>query len=154
MNNCILAATIVDNPELRYTSDSQMAVTSMVVEFEGQKETTSKLKVVAWGGLADQVKAEYQVGDRVIIDGRLRINTLDRPEGFKETRAELTVSKIFKMDGSLSSTSVTPMASTPRQAAPTPTNVVPMESFQSPTPTPISTNTANDIEPDLDNIPF
>lgn len=149
MNNCVLAATVVDNPELRYTPDNQTAIASMVVEFEGPKESMCKLKVVAWGGLADQVKADYQAGDRVIVDGRLRISSIDRQEGFKETRAELTVSKIFKIDG------LTPGDSRPMAAAPTPvtpaTNVVPMDSFQSTTP---NTSSTNEIEPDLDNIPF
>jgi single-stranded DNA-binding protein len=33
----------------------------------------------------------------VVIEGRLSMNTIDRPEGFKEKRAELTASRIYKL---------------------------------------------------------
>jgi len=38
-------------------------------------------------------KIQYHQGDR-IIEGRLSMNTVERPEGFKEKRAELTVQRI------------------------------------------------------------
>ncbi|NEP00907.1 MAG: single-stranded DNA-binding protein [Symploca sp. SIO2E9] len=99
MNNCILMAQIIQDPELRYTSDSQTAVAQMLVQFESlrSEEPPTTLKVVGWGNLANEIKQKYSAGDQVVIEGRLRMNLIDRPEGFKEKRAELTASRIHKL---------------------------------------------------------
>lgn len=100
MNSCILMAKIVRSPELRYTQDNQTPFAQMLVEFEGTRpeEPPSNLRVVAWGGLGTEVAQAYTEGDRVILEGRLSMNTLERPEGFKEKRAELVVSRIFRLE--------------------------------------------------------
>ena len=99
MNSCILMARIVKTPELRYTQDNQLAVTQMLVEFAGQRseDPPGTLKVVGWGNLASEIQQNYTEGDRVILQGRLQMNVFDRAEGFKEKRAELTVSHIYKI---------------------------------------------------------
>lgn len=99
MNSCILMAEIIQDPELRYTSDNQTPLAQMLVQFPSQRadDPPMTLKVVGWGNFASEIKENYRVGDRVIIEGRLSMNTLDRPEGFKEKRAELTASRIYKL---------------------------------------------------------
>jgi single-strand DNA-binding protein len=101
MNSCVLMAKVIGNPELRYTSDTQLEVAHMLVEFEGRRteDPPSTLKVVGWGGLATQMKETCSEGDRLIIEGRLKMNTLERKEGFKEKRAELVVSHFYPLDG-------------------------------------------------------
>jgi single-stranded DNA-binding protein len=71
----------------------------MLVQFPGQRaeDPPTTLKVVGWGNFANEIKENYSAGDRVIIEGRLSMNTIDRPEGFKEKRAELTASRIYKL---------------------------------------------------------
>jgi single-strand DNA-binding protein len=103
MNTCVLMAKIVSNPELRYTPD-QLALANMLVEFPGvgPNDPPATIKAVGWGNLATEIQNNYHEGEEVIIHGRLRMNTIDRQEGFKEKRAELTVSHIYKI-GSLSS---------------------------------------------------
>lgn len=104
MNSCILMAKIIRSPELRYTQDNQTPIAQMLVEFDGSKpdDPPATLKVVGWGNMASEIQEQYQEGDRVVIVGRLSMNTVDRPEGFKEKRAELTVSQIHSVssDGS------------------------------------------------------
>lgn len=99
MNSCILMAEIIQDPELRYTSDNQTPLAQMLVQFPGQRadDPPTTLKVVGWGNFASEIKENYAVGDRVIIEGRLGMNTIDRPEGFKEKRAELTASRMYKL---------------------------------------------------------
>ena len=108
MNSCILMAEIVQEPELRYTSDTQTPISEMIVQFPGLRpeDPPATLKVVGWGNLAQDIQGHYHVGDRVILEGRLGMNTVDRPEGFKEKRAELTVQRIYTVaiDGSLTTT--------------------------------------------------
>ncbi|GGA10723.1 hypothetical protein CYANOKiyG1_23660 [Okeania sp. KiyG1] len=88
---------IIKDPELRYTADAQLPVAEMMVEFSnlGVENKPALLKVVAWRDLAQQISQQYHEGDVVIVEGRLNINTIERPEGFKEKRAELTASRIY-----------------------------------------------------------
>ena len=88
---------IIKYPELRYTADAQLPVAEMMVEFPniGVDNKRAVLKVVAWRDLAQQINEKYHEGDFIIVEGRLNMNTIDRPEGFKEKRAELTASRIY-----------------------------------------------------------
>ncbi|MGK7881729.1 MAG: single-stranded DNA-binding protein [Crocosphaera sp.] len=107
MNSCVLIAKVIQNPELRYTSDNQTEVAQMLVEFEGRRseDPPATLKVVGWGGLATQMKETCTEGDRLILEGRLSMNTFERKEGFKEKRAELVISRFYPVDGIASSSS-------------------------------------------------
>ncbi|MGQ4648382.1 single-stranded DNA-binding protein [Lyngbya aestuarii] len=99
MNSCILMAQIIQNPELRYTSDNQTPIAQMLVQFDSLRaeEAPITLKVVGWGNFATEIKENYRTGDQVVIEGSLRMNVIDRSEGFKEKRAELTAYRIHKL---------------------------------------------------------
>ncbi len=99
MNSCILMAEIIKNPELRYTADNQMAIADMFVQFAppmGSRpdDRHPTIEVVGWGNLATEMKENYQQGDRVTIEGRLQMNTIER-DGYKEKRAQLVASRIY-----------------------------------------------------------
>jgi single-strand DNA-binding protein len=98
MNSCILMAEIIKNPELRYTADNQMAIADMFVQFtpSGSRpdERPPTIEVVGWGNLATEIKENFKQGDRVTIEGRLEMNTLER-DGYKEKRAKLVASRIY-----------------------------------------------------------
>ncbi|MDJ1183542.1 single-stranded DNA-binding protein [Roseofilum casamattae] len=100
MNSCILMCQIIQDPQLRYTPD-ETAVAEMLVQFAATKaeDPPHTLKAVAWGNLGEDVSRTYHQGDRIIIQGSLRMSTFDRPEGFKEKRAELNISRIYHVDG-------------------------------------------------------
>lgn len=175
-------ARIVKGPELRFTSDGQTPVANMLLEFDALKpsDPPQRLKAVGWRGLAEELNQNYQVGDQVIVQGSLRMDSFDRPEGFKEKRAELTISKIYKQAAGMSFQSLdTPASSDNAYAgnaypdnaysgsAPMdnarPDNVVPMENYSrplsepspaaapAPAPSPAPSTLSDD---DLDNIPF
>lgn len=100
MNSCVLMAEIVSEPQLRSTQDN-VDVAEMIVQFEGlrDEDPSATIKVLGWGNLASEIKANYNQGDRVVIEGRLSMNTIDMPEGYKEKRAELVASRIFALTG-------------------------------------------------------
>ena len=114
MNNCILMAEIVEAPQLRYTADNQTPISEFVVKFPGMREgdAAGQMKVIGWGNLAQEIQERYKVGERVLLEGRLGMNTLERPEGFKEKRAEMTVQRIHPVSDlqSASMSEATPMA--------------------------------------------
>ena len=151
MNSCILIAEVIQDPQLRYTPDNNMAIAEMRVQFPGLRpeDPPATLKVLGWGNLAQEVAQTYHTGDRVVVEGRLSMNTVDRPEGFKEKQAELTLSKIYglgDMGGASSSESTSAPASAPA-ATPTAT-ATRSKAPRAVTPTPPSS------EPDFDDIPF
>lgn len=96
MNSCVLMAEIIQQPELRYKADNQLEITQMLVQFWGVRDNDppANLRVVSFGKLAKEIQENYKEGDRVILVGRLSMNTIERPEGFKEKRAEMTVQQI------------------------------------------------------------
>lgn len=128
MNSCVLMAQVVKNPELRYTQENQTPLAQMLVQFSGQRpeDTPATLKVVGWGNLAGEMQENYFEGDRVVIQGRLSTNRIDRPEGFKETRAELIASRIYK---------ITTLEDYSSESSVDPSKVVPISAKNSPSPT-------------------
>lgn len=127
-------AEIIQEPQLRYTADNQTAITEMVVQFESTRpdDPPSTLKAIAWGSRAQEIYHHYKVGDRVILEGRLTMKNIDRPEGFKEKRAELGISRIYALGTTSPSTH---QSSLPQTLVP-PTipnpNVVSIESRRQP----------------------
>jgi single-strand DNA-binding protein len=98
MNSCILMAKIIRDPELRSTQD-QMSVSTMMVEFESTREgeDPGQVQVEGWGKLAEEIKSTYSMGDQVVIEGRLSMNSYEMPEGYKEKRAKLVASRIYPL---------------------------------------------------------
>ena len=151
MNSCIIMGEIVKAPELRYTQEGQMAIAEMTVQIEPLRanDPASTLKVVAWGNLGQQVQEQCHAGDTVILEGRLNMNTLDRPEGYKEKVAELTVSRIHPVNGSSMSLSGGPSNAMGNTQMPTPP---PQPMNQGSAPAPMGNPPA--VEPNFDDIPF
>jgi single-strand DNA-binding protein len=154
MNSCILMAEIIKNPELRYTADNQMAVADMFVQFAppiGSRpdDRHPTIEVVGWGNLATEMKENYKQGDRVTIEGRLEMNTIER-DGFKEKRARLVASRIYQVMAI-----DTPSISTAAAAAGNPVSMP-----SSPPPASRTTSAPRNEEPpafdaeDIDKIPF
>ncbi len=165
MNTFILMAKVVRSPELRYTQENQRPVAEMLVEFEAVKaeDSPSTLKVVGWGNLATEIQEKYSEGDRLIIEGRLSMILLERPEGFKEKRAELVASRVYSLDG----TSITSVASAQSATSSPSEKVVAMDSYKSSKPasestdfsmssdfSPLSEPAAEVTDQNLDDIPF
>ncbi|MGB7444751.1 MAG: single-stranded DNA-binding protein [Coleofasciculaceae cyanobacterium] len=180
MNSCVLMAQIIQDPELRYTSDNQTPIAQMLVQFDSLRaeEPPATLKVVGWGNFASEIKENYAAGDQIVIEGSLKMNVIERPEGFKEKRAELIASRIHKL-GSESSlqpqvpaSSTTFSTQTPVSTTQKPSNVVPLRSSTPSQPKPEysdldleasnfeETRVGNagssgpETEQDLDDIPF
>ncbi|MCU0565484.1 MAG: single-stranded DNA-binding protein [Oculatellaceae cyanobacterium Prado106] len=162
MNSCILMAEIIQDPQLRYTADNQTAVTEMVVQIPGlrDEEPPASLKVVGWGTLAQEIQEKFHVGDRIILEGRLGMNMVDRPEGFKEKRAELTVQRIHLVgaDASLTTSSETTVTTSPAVPQPAPVRSAPQAAPKAAPKTPAASKAvaapAPAAEPDYDEIPF
>jgi single-strand DNA-binding protein len=175
MNSCLLMAEIIKAPELRHTPD-QLAIAEMLVQFPGSRpeDPPGTVKAVGFGNLATEIHQQFRQGDRVLIEGRLTMNSIDRPEGFKEKRAELRVSRIHAiaqltqapmqaapsfMGAPITAPMPSPPPPTPITAArsATPAPYAPAPAPYAPAPAPYAPAPAPslpDDEPDYDDIPF
>jgi single-stranded DNA-binding protein len=162
MNSFILMAEIVQDPQLRYTTDGQTAIAEMMVQFPGLRDSdpVETVKVVGWGNLAQEIQTTYHQGDRVVIEGRLGMNTVERPEGFREKIAEFTAQRVYRLgadtavlptDGSAAMPTPTP---TPAPAPPIASPATPVSPSQPYTPPAQPYTPPADPEPNFDDIPF
>ena len=154
MNNCVLLAEVLEPAKLRYTQDNQTPIAEVVVQFEGSRpdDRPSKLKVVGWNNMAETLQQTCHPGDRILVEGNLRMSMVERPGGFKEKVAELTARRIH----SLGTTSVTAAGITPGTLPSNPAESFtpqPLPSFN-PTPLAAPVPPANVTPPDYDDIPF
>lgn len=151
MNSIVLMAEVLTDPELRRTPDNQSSITSFLAQFAGGRndETPYRIKVVGWGNLADEIMEKYHKGDQVVVEGRLRLDTVDRGT-YKEKRTELVAQRVHGLGSSGSTASI---ASTPSN-----TNA-PARSTRtaspSPAPAPYVPVASPAVDaPDYDDIPF
>ena len=145
MNHCLLEVEVLEAPQVRYTQDNQTPVAEMAVRFAGLRpeDPPGQIKVVGWGNLAQDLQNRAQAGQRLVVEGRLRINTVSRADGVKEKRAEITLARLHPLGEAThqGTASGAGMAARP-EAAPAPRNVprpIPQTS-QAPRPDPEATS--------------
>lgn len=157
VNHCLLEVEVLEAPQVRYTQDNQTPVAEMAVQFDGLRpdDPAGQLKVVGWGSLAQDLQNRVQVGQRLMVEGRLRMNTVSRQDGVKEKRAEFTLSRLHPLGGGARPASPVPASSAPapvRAAAPAPAAAAAATQQQPPT------WNASPLVPDMpegeDEIPF
>ena len=96
MNHCLIQAVINSAPQMRYTKENQTPIAEMNVDFKGlrSEDPTRELKVIGWGSTAQEMVNGLKKGQNVILEGRLRMNSITRKDGTKEKQPELTASRI------------------------------------------------------------
>ena len=101
MNHCLLEAEVMEAPQIRYTQDNQTPIAEMTVQIEGLRpdDPPGTLKVVGWGNLAQDLQNRVRAGQRVVLEGRMRINSVARADGVREKKAELTLSRLHPLSG-------------------------------------------------------
>jgi len=99
VNHCLLEVEVLEAPQVRYTQDNQTPVAEMAVRFDGLRpeDPPGQIKVIGWGNLAQDLQNRAQAGQRLVVEGRLRINTVSRADGVKEKRAELTLARLHPL---------------------------------------------------------
>ncbi len=92
----MLEVLVKKAPTVRFTQDNKTPLAEIEVEFDSLRadDPPCALKVVGWGKLAEELQNTVQVNSKLVIEGRLRMNTVPRQDGTKEKRAEFTLSRI------------------------------------------------------------
>jgi single-strand DNA-binding protein len=161
VNHCLLEVEVLEAPQVRYTQDNQTPVAEMAVQMDGLRpdDPPAQLKVVGWGNLAQELQNRVQVGQRLMLEGRLRMNTVTRPDGVKEKRAEFTLARLHAIGAGAPAPASSsgpgpgpaPTASRAPARAPTPAAPVPQPASQAPT---WNTSPLVSDLPEEDDIPF
>ena len=96
MNHCLIQAIINSTPQMRYTKENKTPIAEMTVNFKGlrDEDPIRELKVLGWGNLAQEMVSELKEGQSIVLEGRLRMNSITRKDGTKEKQPELTTSRI------------------------------------------------------------
>ena len=100
MNHCLIQAVINSAPQMRYTKENQTPIAEMIVNFKGlrSEDPTRDLKIIGWGNIAQEMVNELKEGQNIVIEGRLKMNSITRKDGTKEKQPELTASKIHLIE--------------------------------------------------------
>ena len=152
MNSIVLMAEVLTDPELRRTPDNQSSIASFLVQFAGgrSEEAPYRIKVVGWNNLADEMVEKYHKGDQVVVEGRLRLDTVDRGT-YKEKRTELIAQRVHSFGaGSTGGNATDVSATTTRNVRANPSSA----SVPTATPTYVPVATPAIDAPDYDDIPF
>ena len=92
----MLEVLVKKAPTVRFTQDNKTPLAEFEAEFDSLRadDSPSKIKVIGWGKLAEELQKKVQVNSKLVIEGRLRMNSVPRQDGTKEKRAEFTLSRI------------------------------------------------------------
>ena len=92
----MLEVLVKKAPTVRFTQDNKTPLAEIEAEFESLRADAppSTIKVIGWGKLAEELQNTVQVNSKLVIEGRLRMNSVPRQDGTKEKRAEFTLSRI------------------------------------------------------------
>ena len=104
----MLEVLVKKAPTVRFTQDNKTPLAEVEVEFDSLRadDPPCAIKVVGWGKLAEELQNTVQVNSKLIIEGRLRMNTVPRQDGTKEKRAEFTLSRIHPFSSNTSVSSI------------------------------------------------
>ena len=104
----MLEVMVKKAPTIRFTQDNKTPLAEVEVEFDSLRSDAppSTIKVIGWGKLAEELKNTVQVNSKLVIEGRLRMNTVPRQDGTKEKRAEFTLSRIHPFSSDTAPSSI------------------------------------------------
>lgn len=151
----MLEVEVIQAPTVRYTQDNKTPIAEMEVLFEGLRmdDEPGKLKVIGWGNLAQDLQNRVTAGQRLVLEGRLRMNSVPRQDGTKEKRAEFTLAKLHTTSANITnsnrSSSNNPASPSSNLNSATP---VPDEGFSEDTQE--TSWNSSPLIPETDDIPF
>ncbi len=105
MNKAILMGRLTRDPELRYTSASNIAVCSFTLAIDrpfkkqGEERETDFIPVVAWRNTAEFCSKYFTKGLRVAVEGRIQTRNWDDAEGKRHYATEVVADQVHFADG-------------------------------------------------------
>lgn len=92
-----------NEPELRFL-DNGNKVTSWSLAFRDRRDAeTEWLNIEAWGALAERAAAEIHRGNRIVVQGRLKVRSWTSPQGQPRKDIRITANSIKRVQSPSSS---------------------------------------------------
>lgn len=92
MNSITISGLLVSDPQVRQAGQTQVCEAQLEVAGQKPEDAKHTVKVLAWGKKAEEF-SKVKNGSFLLIDGTCGLESVDRPEGFKETSVEISVEK-------------------------------------------------------------
>ena len=102
-----LSGTVYRNPEKRFTGNN-IPVTSFTLNIDEKDQ--SLIRIIARGNAAETVEQTLSKGDKVVVEGRLQISTLQAEDGADKKVMELDLSGFEVISSTTSSSTSTKAA--------------------------------------------
>ncbi len=102
----VISAVVASPAEKRFTPNN-VAVANFEVtvtpapRFNGQVDDPYNIKVTCWTKLAEAVSTQLNVGDQVLLEGKLMMNSFQTAEGVQKKSFEIEASSVNKLSGTL-----------------------------------------------------
>ena len=114
----MLEVLVKKSPTVRFTQDNKTPLAELEAEFDSLRadDPPSTIKVIGWGKLAEELQNTVQVNSKIVIEGRLRMNSVPRQDGTKEKRAEFTLSRIHPFSTNTAISAIQPKPQSNQQS--------------------------------------
>jgi single-strand DNA-binding protein len=95
----VLSGTVYRNPEKRFTGNN-IPVTTFTLNIDEKEQ--SLIRIVARGNNAEAIEHAVSKGDKIVVDGRLQITSIQGEDGSDKKVMELDLSSFEVLSGSQS----------------------------------------------------
>ncbi|KAI7835382.1 hypothetical protein COHA_010716 [Chlorella ohadii] len=96
-NSVRLIGVVGGKKDLKVFERSKLLPFSIGIKFDRRRDEVEWVNVEAWGPLAERAEAVLQKGDRVAVQGRLKLNKWEDAAGMKRTAWKITANSISKV---------------------------------------------------------
>ena len=100
LSRAFVSGTVIKAPEKRFTQND-MAMADFSIDIDPQNST--KLRIFAFGNLADTITRTIKLNDKVAVEGKLQINKFTAPDGKEKRYYEINASSVERMDSGATS---------------------------------------------------
>jgi single-strand DNA-binding protein len=104
MNKVILLGRLTADPELRYTTGTNIPVCRFRLAVDrpytkqGEEKKTDFISCVAFGRLAENLEKYIRKGRRIVIEGRIQVDSYDRDDRSKGYSTSVIVERFHFAD--------------------------------------------------------
>jgi single-strand DNA-binding protein len=105
MNKVILLGRLTADPELRYTTGTNIPVCRFRLAVErpyqkaGEERQSDFFSIVAWRSTAEFVSRFFKKGQRILVEGYLRNNDYEDNQGVRHYTVEVQTERVYFADG-------------------------------------------------------
>ncbi|MBI2995994.1 MAG: single-stranded DNA-binding protein [Candidatus Melainabacteria bacterium] len=105
LSSVTISGTLKKDPEKRYTPTS-IPVTNLMIEVTyvprssqtGKGYSSQVVRVNAWRDLAEKCEQELKAGDKVLVIGRVQINSYTTNDGKRKREIEIDANSIISIE--------------------------------------------------------